>query len=1093
MVLWDVFEGNVFLGFWKFLLRDTNRINTEGMMMGIGSLGYGGPSSSSSSSSSNLSASAPPFTVDRFNLKPSGSNSSMQFPEFPAYGSPFGPAWQPYTNPRPDNTIYPKSELEIDSSTRTTSVPLPDDYGFQYSMSKPNDPASQAFTWSSTSPGPKTFSSTLVDSFYNQYAPPMADHDSSPSLGISEHNYDLLVPSSGLVSTADLSSQVDYTHGLEYGTQLHGVWNRTLDGKMNEPAGISGCSFLDDTPALALSTYEKQMIQGSGQFPDITARVSSNGLMGMERKDNVSQPVGQSVFSFPFNSTRTTAISGSSSTTVPVSSPNLSPGAHSYMFVTKPPPALVIRPPPSGKKTFSAKTLSAANVAAFQPSDELGSSCHLKGKDPQVLLDPEVGEVSLFTSEVKGQKDGNNSQLFSASSVMGEVSSKSKSTNDSKVNFESPVRYINASGSASLLSAADNLQSVKTFDIGPDCFDFDHYNFAVDSPCWKGAPASNFSPFGAPEVETAHQFGSKTGNSRQTDLHVDHIFPPPNDAIRCSSVQASEEKVLEQNNGEEVVSVPGNLSEVDCSVDKAKETLKGTNQISNRGVQLSDEMDAPREDYKLPTHPKNKEESKSSDKKQLGVEEDNTTATLDLSSRAIGPNSVLSDTTAGAIAVRAAENVLCSPSSEEGGPELVKASGGQLFPTMDVQSLIKVLQNVSDLLWFSFTDSCGLKDLDIEAIKHVINNLERLASKKTEYLTESKQVQLCRRDTCDKVGDSLNQRMSCTANKYQPENDVVRKSLNCLSSDNQMINKYVSLGKDGIFQPFNTPMDDLDSLGDDSMAQAIKKVLEENFLSGEEMESQQALLFKSLWLEAEAKLCSISYRVRFERMKMELQKFKSNNGKEGTDRSDKTSGPARSGVDLNVSVAPPSSKATSDSNLESKIWSLPKSNSNSNTNAVPASIMTKFDALKQRGDSRSTQFVGEESADNATDDFAPAKSQSLQDEAQDRKPNLAVEPKLGLSSTCNTDDVDASVMTRFHILKSRDNPKTTAFLRGQPEGLRSSVPGETRSQTTGDVNEKHFGSPHVGSSPRNQCSIGSSDTCSSDWEHILKEDDIPWR
>lgn len=55
--------------------------------------------------------------------------------------------------------------------------------------------------------------------------------------------------------------------------------------------------------------------------------------------------------------------------------------------------------------------------------------------------------------------------------------------------------------------------------------------------------------------------------------------------------------------------------------------------------------------------------------------------------------------------------------------------------------------------------------------------------------------------------------------------------------------------------------------------QAIKKVLEENFQLDEEMNSR-TLLFKSLWLDAEAKLCSASYKARFHRMKMQMEEIK---------------------------------------------------------------------------------------------------------------------------------------------------------------------------------------------------------------------------
>ncbi|CAA0824725.1 Unknown protein, partial [Striga hermonthica] len=54
---------------------------------------------------------------------------------------------------------------------------------------------------------------------------------------------------------------------------------------------------------------------------------------------------------------------------------------------------------------------------------------------------------------------------------------------------------------------------------------------------------------------------------------------------------------------------------------------------------------------------------------------------------------------------------------------------------------------------------------------------------------------------------------------------------------------------------------------------AIKKVLEDNFLLNEEIHSE-ALLFKNLWLDAEAKLCSISYKARFDRMKIQMEQIR---------------------------------------------------------------------------------------------------------------------------------------------------------------------------------------------------------------------------
>lgn len=64
--------------------------------------------------------------------------------------------------------------------------------------------------------------------------------------------------------------------------------------------------------------------------------------------------------------------------------------------------------------------------------------------------------------------------------------------------------------------------------------------------------------------------------------------------------------------------------------------------------------------------------------------------------------------------------------------------------------------------------------------------------------------------------------------------------------------------------------------------QAIKKVLNENF--HEEEAHPQSLLYKNLWLEAEAALSSITYKARFNRIKAEMERCQSqpSNGKNNT-------------------------------------------------------------------------------------------------------------------------------------------------------------------------------------------------------------------
>ncbi|KAG6402502.1 hypothetical protein SASPL_134698 [Salvia splendens] len=81
-------------------------------------------------------------------------------------------------------------------------------------------------------------------------------------------------------------------------------------------------------------------------------------------------------------------------------------------------------------------------------------------------------------------------------------------------------------------------------------------------------------------------------------------------------------------------------------------------------------------------------------------------------------------------------------------------------------------------------------------------------------------------------------------------------------------------GKKDEISPIVSPLkDDFHITGDDDMAKAITKVLEKNFEIDEDMHSQ-AFLFKNLWLEAEAKLCSISYEARFARMRIQMEGIK---------------------------------------------------------------------------------------------------------------------------------------------------------------------------------------------------------------------------
>lgn len=229
--------------------------------MGFGSFGGGGPSSSPSSS--NLSALAPPFTVDRSNSKPSTA-SLVQFPES-SYATSFGHIWQ-YANPPVSEPLaYQKSQLETDS-TIITPVTSTNDYHFQYCASSSSD-NKQSNHWSTLNPCSETETDVFsfdpkLETYYPHYVSPVVD-DATPLVPLNDSSFDVL-PSSGLVSTS-ASVPVDYTRslsGLEYNPNWGGACYGVVDAKRGKHAKLDGCSFVAErsnaTDAVAYTSYLNQ-------------------------------------------------------------------------------------------------------------------------------------------------------------------------------------------------------------------------------------------------------------------------------------------------------------------------------------------------------------------------------------------------------------------------------------------------------------------------------------------------------------------------------------------------------------------------------------------------------------------------------------------------------------------------------------------------------------------------------------------------------------------------------------------------------------------------------------------------------------------
>lgn len=232
-------------------------------IVGFGYVGNGG---FPSSSSSNLSPLAPPFTVDRSNLK-ANMNSLSNITETPQpCGVPFSSSlhnWQ-YSNSSPQGTDYISYCGSENDSSRTMSVPSANDYS--YLGSELVNPPS--VHWAPPNPNttePESNSFPYGGATKQYYAPyvSQASDDNVSLVGLNEANYDL-ISTSGLVPMVGYS-QVDYSQGLsnlEFPSPWGGYWNGLSEGKRGKRTDITGNFHLGRTDLPGSHAYQDYLKQG---------------------------------------------------------------------------------------------------------------------------------------------------------------------------------------------------------------------------------------------------------------------------------------------------------------------------------------------------------------------------------------------------------------------------------------------------------------------------------------------------------------------------------------------------------------------------------------------------------------------------------------------------------------------------------------------------------------------------------------------------------------------------------------------------------------------------------------------------------------
>lgn len=1041
-------------------------------MMGFGSYGGNG---GSSSLSSNLSALAPPFTVERPITKPNTSPLvDLVEPKFDA----------------PQNWVNPS---RTDYFSDLDSVPFAKPY--RYTSPK-------TFTQPQTAAGPSldTFVSASNDAFsYSQNpdgfknefveAEPYYPSYFSPSV---QH------PAPKLVATFIGPSTDPKLSGSENKTQWGGLWEDFPDWRHSKKVDV-GRNFYSNEMNMASPTNFKDRMNSETQAPKevktFEELVDDTSVLP-KQKQAESANTGKRDF---------VSILGQTSSSMPtfvVQDPQLSHGktvksSKNLMSFSNPygnftrehgTTSPVIRPPVIGSSSSGFKTEQFQNVNSFNDTAKTDSafSNPFSMKEPHPLLGP-AGGLRFDPSKLSIHLDGNHLPTEVSSGKTEGFSSNKVASKDTSNQFYvgSGVQFSHANASGFNMTADNNIvNQVEKSTESSDC-----YYPAVDSPCWKGAPVPLYSPFGSSGA-VATQILKKPEASSGSN----------NEASKCIPINAAKvSKGSHEKNGESSVSEENRRSpiglfsskqwprgaELSFRVNESNDPEKvGSNHGSltyGYGFQFSDDTNQPRKEYALFNKSFTQSGLKSSCTVQQCFEKEKSPYSLS--------------------------------SKEDVAVKHVESREKESAQKINVHAVVETMFNMSELLLVHCSnEECELRTQDLESLKNAIKNLDKCMAKN--------------------IGQESSTDPNKGKSKIFPQTeavDIVEETPRHL----QEKRKY-SEEKDESSAIFfgKNHAEKAEDHKNNKMTQAIKKVLSENFDEKEEVHPQ-SLFYKNLWLEAEAAFCSMNFMARYNRVKLEMDQSKlglakglseDTTGEENISntyslmKTDEKSGPASE-----------VGSVTDDPVLDSSIIS---------TSSNVDDVIARFNILKNRLENFSSDDAADKgkisspkvsSTMDKIDDSAPEVNYtqitelSPQNDPKIESPVMARlrilksrddnlrNPEVNYSQITEfppqDDNVEASFLTRLRILQTRDLNSSPVDVEWQPfskgcdfglsgqinqwSGNNDGADGEMlHANIEPNLKVKHgsFGqSPGSSNKSGNLLYAGWHDG-SSDWEHVLKEE-----
>ncbi|XVF10198.1 hypothetical protein REPUB_Repub07fG0162000 [Reevesia pubescens] len=775
-------------------------------------------------------------------------------------------------------------------------------------------------------------------------------------------------------------------------------------------------------------------------------------------------------------------------------------------------PVIFIRPPAVGACSPPSSTVSLKNVS----TGINGTDANFTGNNPSSVKEPQYlfnfgSKNECDPSQLSFHLDGNCYLSGESSATKTEKLSTSnmasKDASDNLFRAKSGITFSHITPDDFSL-ALDNNESVIAVENSFESLD--HYNTPVDSPCWKGAPASHNSPFGYSEpvsVQLVKKLEACDGSNGQALK-----FIPMNTAnvVKLPSGKPGENGNVEDGSVSSLklpsFSLPLSGEHQPDDTWKAGSYQKKTSTACE--VKFFDDASGRKKDYVLFNKSVDDAEKASCTIQQSLAEGRLASKNLRASEIGVADLEIKTNDVSGCgsshMSCHAVKNLLRSPSSvEDVSTKHSKFLGKEPVSNSSISVLVDTMHNLSELLLYQCcNETCELKEQDLKSLVKVINNLDTCMSKnigQESFFSELHE------------GTSMGRPQVAAIDVLSQHVQEKRKHS---SNKDEKCSDFVSIKSGTDIKEKN-----------DKMTQAIKKVLIENFHEKEEAHPQ-VLLYKNLWLEAEAALCSINYMARFNNMKIEIEKCKLDSKKglsEDAPDEDK------------ISRSEFSSELNTDKKLTAVVESAPTPAVSNQNSPIKSSsyhaddVTARFHVLKHRlnnSNSVHTEDVDELSSSKLSLDLNEV--DKLATEVKDSStPGLPSLDSPVPGQACHTDDVEDSVMARFHILKSRgmdDLDSNEMERKPLPEVVdlgfaekRKQIPidediseNETSGVNLESVSQHHVanntgeqlvvkdfhlcvqqdctmqspGSTRLG----NQLCAGWYDSCSSDWEHVLKEE-----